>query len=265
MPPVCSALENSFNVQPDLVMSETPPEHINKMDWRIQHLTWTTSPITDPATGSVIPAEAPIVSAALIHHGKERLGTTIPNATALFLNLSQASHAEARELLKRCIADKNKFGQLPDDEAFTFYERMMGSIVFACTALEAFANEQIPDSYTYTDSADKRFTRLFNKQQMERQLNLETKIGEIIPAALGVRFPRGGKLWSAFIKLRDLRDRVIHMKTKDRQFIGENATSIWNSLMSNPLPETHTTAKRIIGHFLQAKGDLPRWFEKCPF
>ncbi|HXO98267.1 MAG TPA: hypothetical protein VN857_16880 [Chthoniobacterales bacterium] len=103
----------------------------------------------------------------LIHHGKQRLGATIPNATALFLNLSHMFHTEARSLLRKCITDKDKFGKLPDDEAFSFYERMMGSAVFACTALEAFVNEQIPDTYTYVDSSEKRFTRVFNKEQIE--------------------------------------------------------------------------------------------------
>jgi hypothetical protein len=76
-------------------MSETPPEHIEKMDWRIQNLTWTTAPFTNPATGTVVPAEAPIVSVALIRHGKERLGAAIPNASAMFLNLSHTFHDEA--------------------------------------------------------------------------------------------------------------------------------------------------------------------------
>ena len=66
----------------------------------------------------------------------------------------------------------------------------MGSAVFACTALEAFVNEQIPDTYTYIDSSDRRFTRTFNKEQIERQLSLEAKIGDVIPAALGVPFPK---------------------------------------------------------------------------
>jgi hypothetical protein len=246
-------------------MSGKPPEHIDKMDWRIQHLTYTTAPFKDPATGNIIPAESPIVVVARINHKKERLGTCIPNATALFLNLSHTFHAEASLLLEKCIADKDKFGQLPDDEAFTFYERMIGSVVFACAALEAFANEQIPDTFTYVDSSDKKFTRSSDKQQIERWLSLDTKIGEVMPEALGVKSIKAGRLWGAFIRLRELRDRIIHMKKKDREFIGENATSIWNALMSDPLPETYTTAKRIIDHFVRAKGGSPRWFDKCPF
>jgi hypothetical protein len=98
-------------------MPETPPEHINEMDWRIQNLTWTLKPFKDPATGAVIPAGASMAPVALIHHEKENLSAVIPNATALFLNLSHTFHAKARTLLKKCISDKDRFGKLPDDEA----------------------------------------------------------------------------------------------------------------------------------------------------
>jgi hypothetical protein len=245
-------------------MSETP-EHIEKMDWRIQGLTWITEAVTDPSTGRTIPAGAAVTTGALMKYQKGRVGTAIPNATALFLNLSQAFHTEANALLKKCINDKDEFGKLPDDESFGFFERMMGSVVFACTALEAFVNEQIPDEYTYVDQSEKRFTRSYDKEQIERQLNLDIKLGEVLPLALSVKSLKGGKLWGAFIRLRELRDRIIHMKTKDREFKGEDATSIWNALLCDPLPETHMTAKRIIEHFLIAKGTPPRWFQKCPF
>ena len=235
------------------------------MDWRIQDLNLNTAPFKDPATANIIPAESPMVVVARIDYKKERLGTAIPKATAIFLNLSHTFHAEASLLLEKGITDKDKWGHLPDDEAFGFYERMIGSVVFAATALEAFANEQIPDTFIYVDSSDKKFTRSFDKQQIERQLSLDTKIGDVMPLALGAKSIKGGKLWGAFTRLRDLRDRIIHMKTSDRVFIGENATSIWNALMSDPLPETYTTAKRIIDHFVRTKGNLPRWFDKCPF
>lgn len=246
-------------------MSGTPLEHIEKMDWRIQGLAWTTAPFKDPATGKTVPADSPIVVVALLTYKKERLGTSIPNATALFLNLSYSFHAEASSLLRKCITDKDEFGKLPDDESFTFFERMMGSVVFACTALEAFVNEQIPDSFAYVDTSDKRFTKTFDKEQIERQLSLDAKIGEVLPDVLRIKSIKGGTLWGAFIRLRELRDRIIHMKTKDREFKGDNPKSIWNALMSDPLPETYVTAKRIIDHFVIAKGNEPRWFQKCPY
>ena len=60
-------------------MNETPPEHIDKVDWRIQNITWATAPFTNPATGSIVPAGASMVPVALIRYGKEQLAAAIPN------------------------------------------------------------------------------------------------------------------------------------------------------------------------------------------
>jgi hypothetical protein len=245
-------------------MNKSTPEQIEKMDWRINNLTWTTAPFTVPGTLASVPAGSAVTQAALIHYGKQRIGITIPNATALFLGLSEQYHVEARHGIGKCVAAKNKLGHLPDHEAFTFYERIMASVVFACTALEAFVNEEIPDSYVHVVS-EKKYTRHYNKEQIEKELNLDTKLGNVLPGVLSVPSPKGGRLWTAYDKLRDLRDRVIHMKTKDRDFRGEGGSSIWNALLCEPLPETHTTAKNMIKHFLESKGKQPRWFEKCPF
>lgn len=245
-------------------MSQAVPEHISKMDWRINNLTWTNAPFTIPKTSNVVPAGAAVTQPALIHWGTERVGITIPNATALFLGLSQMYRAEAEQWLKKCLASRDKSGQLPDSDSFAFYERMMASVVFAYSALEAFVNEELPDSHVH-EVADKNCTRRFNKEQIERYLNLDTKLGDVLPPVLNVTSPKGGRLWSEYEKLQSLRDRIIHMKTKDRDSRGEDKSSIWNALLAHPLPETYGTAKNLMKYFLDAKGKLPRWFEKCPF
>lgn len=246
-------------------MSESPPESVEKMDWRVNNVTWATKPFTIPeAPTKIVAVGTPLVQAALIHYGRERVGISIPNATALFLGLSQQYHVEAQHWITKCIATKDQFGHMPDNEAFTFYERVMASVVFACTALEVFVNEEIPDTYVHV-VAERNYTRHYSKEQIERHLNLDMKLGDVLPGALGVRSPKGGSLWNSYEGLRDLRDRVIHMKTKDREFRGHDGNSIWNALLSDPLPDTYKTAKNLMKHFLDAKGKPPRWFEKCPF
>jgi hypothetical protein len=41
-------------------MSQTPPEKIRNMDWRINNVTWTTAPLTIPGTSTVISAGAAV-------------------------------------------------------------------------------------------------------------------------------------------------------------------------------------------------------------
>ena len=96
------------------VMSQSPPEHIEKMDWRINNLTWTTAPFTPPGASAPVPSGSAVTQAALIHYGKQRIGINIPNATALFLGLSEQYHVEAQHWIGKCIIGKDNFGKLPD-------------------------------------------------------------------------------------------------------------------------------------------------------
>jgi hypothetical protein len=162
------------------------------------------------------------------------------------------------------IANKDKAGHLPDSQAFAFYEHIMASVVFAYTSLEAFVNEEVPDDYVY-EAVEKNCTRSFAKEQIERSLNLNTKLGDVLPQVLKVATPKGGTLWNDYDKLQNLRDRIIHMKTKDRDSRGEDTGSIWNALLRDPLPETYKTAKNLMKYFFDAKRETSRWFEKCLF
>lgn len=236
------------------------------MDWRINNLTWTTAPFVHPVTGNTIPAESAVTQAALLTLGTKRGGITIPNATAMFLDLSKSHWDKALELVNTCKASNDPHGHLPDADSFGAFEHYMASVVFACTALEAFANEQIPDSFVYVIKKNDS-DRHYNKEQIERWLTPLEKIGDVLPKALNVPTPKGGKLWEPCRRFFDLRDRVVHMKTADRQFQGDatSASSIWNELLQDPLPNTYSVSKDLIRHFFLAIGKKPRWFERIPF
>jgi hypothetical protein len=244
-------------------MTVPEPDHIAKMDWRINKLSWTTAPFVDPS-GQTIPAGASITQAAQIPYDGRQVGFAIPNATALFLDLSYRYHVESEMWLEKAIAEADQFGQLDTDHACIFYERIMSSVIFAFTALEAFVNEEIPDGYIYV-CKEKQSTKQYDKEQIERYLSLNVKLGDVLPLALSVRSPKGKSIWNQYDKVRELRDRIIHMKTEDRAHQRTNPKSIWNALLRKPLPATHVVAKNLISYFLNAKGDPPRWFRKCPF
>jgi hypothetical protein len=124
---------------------------IQKVDWRVNRVTWTTSPMP-LVSGKILPPGASVTDPAFVKIGKQRVGISIPNATAMFLNLSCGCHKAAGELVHRCLSMKDAHGHLPYDLVPEFFEQMMSAIVFACTALEAFVNEQIPDDFVYSGS-----------------------------------------------------------------------------------------------------------------
>ena len=238
------------------------PAHIDAMDWRINNVTWTTA----PAVGAPIPAGAAFIQAALLTLGTKRGGISVPNATAMFLNLSKSHLDQAEAFISACQSSNDPHGHLPEADSFGAIEHYMASVVFACTALEAFANELIPDSFVHVIEKNDS-DRHYNKEQIERWLTPLEKLGDVLPKALNVATPKGGKLWEPCKKLFDIRDRIIHMKTADRQFndLSGRASSIWNELLQDPLPHTYSVAKSLMEHFFTAVGKTPRWFEKCPF
>ena len=56
---------------PHNLMSHSPPEHIEKMDWRINNLTWTTAPFTAPGSTGAAPAGSPeihVIAKSMMKH-----------------------------------------------------------------------------------------------------------------------------------------------------------------------------------------------------
>jgi len=66
------------------------------------------------------------------------------------------------------------------------------------------------------------------------------------------------KRFIKLLKVRDVRDRIIHMKSKDRKS-GEKMT-IWNELLSKKHTNPVSTAIELLKYFHTAK-DYPRWLK----
>lgn len=229
-------------------------------------MTWTTAALVDPKTGKTIPAGQAVIQAALLNLGKKSGGISIPNATALFLNLSRTHLDAANACIASCQRSADPHGHLPEVDSFGAIEHYMASVIFACTALEALSNELIPDAYVHTITK-KGVDQTYTKEEIERRFGPKEKLGDVLPNAIGVATPKGGTLWEPCRNLFDLRDRIIHMKTADRLFQGDarTASSIWNEVLRDPLPDTYKVATAMMNHFFTAMGRKPRWFEKCPF
>ena len=140
----------------------------------------------------------------------------------------------------------------------------MASVVFSYTALESFANEEISDDYIHTIEKS-RYKEVYDKTQIERNLTLQVKLGDILPVVSGVPSPKGAAAWQNFIALETLRHSIIHMKKSDREHIGYSSQSIWSKLNQHPVPYAIAIAKGIIDHFYGQRDLKPHWYENLPF
>jgi len=244
--------------------------NIEKEDWRLQAITTLTKEWKSPWTNVTHPTGTPVMSISLVRFLNSNLVLPLPNATALFLNFAYKLWQETQSFLinkDNFDQDKNRnFYPKNKSAFFDILEKRVAAIVFAYSALESFANEKIPDDYIFEkEREDRRCTERFNKEQIERHVKLEVKLGEILPNLLAVSSPKGNFVWNKFKALQGLRDRIVHLKSHDRKSTGPEEETIWKDILNVSMDNPALIAKEIIGYYLQEKDNKPRWFVKLPF
>lgn len=148
------------------------------------------------------------------------------------------------------------------------------AVLTAYTALECFANEWIPAWLTYRKRNRSGQHKILEKEEMERELPLGSKLDQVLPAVFQVNSPKGDQVWEAFVKLEATRNRVVHMKHADREPSERSEDTVWKRLFTLPAP--HVTAKRMVDWYMagkpmvpgmaydQLRPVMPRWFFECP-
>jgi len=153
---------------------------------------------------------------------------------------------------------------------YDYLESICAAIIFAFTALEAFANEEIPEDFIYEveeqTEAGVYLVRKFDKSQIERNFSLSEKLVNILPIVMNMPSPKGNKEWEGFVHLRRFRDRIIHLKSEDR-YCSKHGNmypeSIWSDLLDPKQRNYPAIAKEIILCFKSEKS--AHWLKYCPF
>jgi hypothetical protein len=234
-----------------------------KKDWRLQAYGELAEGFISPWTGQAFAKGSSFILICPIQIRKNKiLNIPIPNASASCLNISKKCWNDANILRNSSNIDSVIEEEVyfpTDEEAINYIELIMQSVIFAFTALEAFVNEVIPDSYEYTKTNNK-CKEIYNKSEIERWLSIEEKIGQVLPSALGIPTPKGRhNSWNEFQKLKKVRDRLIHMKSEDRQYNEPEQKTIWRELIKTEPPYQESFS--VIKYFIEtAKLDF-RWFD----
>ncbi|MCB2427690.1 hypothetical protein [Methylophaga pinxianii] len=233
-------------------------------DWRLQATGNLSEDWNNPWDGQVIPkgSRLTVVTVAKLN-SKKQITIPVPNGSAILLSASQKSHSRAKELRAKSKIDssiKKEVEFLTEGDAFDFLEDTIQSIILALAAIEAFANEVIPDNFEYAHfRKSKIILETANKQQIERYISLEEKLDQVLPEVLGVKSLKNHRSWSEFKKLKKLRDRIIHMKTQDRKSSGPENDTLWHQLLILSMP--HKTAFDVIRYFTSKMDSPPQWVE----
>jgi len=245
------------------------PPNLDKLDWRYHAATTLAGDVKNPKTGTIHNKGEIVTTAVEVSYIKGSIWLDLPNTTAMFLNLSNILFKHAKNNFNSSSIQKiQKIRQSTrDDNFFDFYENLFGSIVFAFTAIESFANEYIPDDFNYERNTKDDLIENMNKREIERKVPLSEKISNILPYIFNIKFTKQKKIWHEYKKLEEIRDRIIHMKSQDRKSSSRDKKTIWNSLMTDPIFNAPKISEDLIFYFINSLSYKmqPRWYKKYPF
>ena len=219
-----------------------------------------------PLTGyMVFPKGSQVTLYSIIQLNKKKhLSIALPNATAICINSSRRAWEESQKIRKCSKIDssiKREITFNTTSDSFDYIEKVMESVVMGFTALEAFANENIPENYEHHAHKNSEIIlEITDNKTIERWLSLDEKLSNVLPSALGVESPKGKKCWQGYHDLKTTRDRIIHMKKEDRRSSGPEIPTLWHKLFKINPP--HLQAKDVIDYFVKATGVTPRWHSK---
>ena len=188
----------------------------------------------------------------------------VPSSPALFLNLARRSYLQIRDIDPTSMFYKWQNGRIPVNHSnlFDYFESFVAHVVFSFTSLEAFANEAIPKDFEYS-VVKKNETALFKKPDIERSINLDEKLHSVLPQALGVASPKGKRPWQQYRLLKNMRDRIIHLKSIDRSPSGSESESVWGMMLRSHAEPFCDYAHALMGHYAPASNR--RWYREYPY
>lgn len=194
---------------------------------------------------------------------KRHLSFGLPSAPALYLSLARSAHAQRMAIdVDACfVAHPKPQGTWPEDHRplFDFFEAFIAEVIFSFTAIEAFANESIPANFSYAWKNTKE-TKLIARAEIERYVQLDEKLKQVLPQAHNIKSPSGTKAWQGFKELKAVRDRLVHMKSIDRRASGPEHQTIWGLMLEKKQHDYPEIAYQLIAAFGSLVNNR-RWFQ----
>ncbi len=183
-----------------------------------------------------------------------------PSPTALFLSIANKNYQSLRPLYRNVVKPylNDKF-----EELFNFFELSISSVVFSFNAVESYANMKIAEDKYYEKKLKSSVYGALSCENIE-WLSLDEKIGDVLPQQLNIKTPKGTALWEKYIKLRKLRNKIIHIRKKDQTrsnlYTGMYPKNLWSDLFQTYNDNYPEISKNIILHF-EDKNNLPHWLK----
>ncbi len=181
-----------------------------------------------------------------------------PDPVLIYFNSAYANFRHIEEYKRNLILvlDQGVITESISNDLYNYFSITNGFVIFIFTAIEAFINRSIPENFIYSIPRSNR-TESYNKEQIQRNLSFDDKLGKVLSQVTGKTFAKSHSLkYQHIINLKEFRDLIIH--TKDSLEGASTYEHIYKKALSFKYEETlHAT--RDLLNFYQ-----PDYVEECP-
>lgn len=178
---------------------------------------------------------------------KDNSGNTIsfttPSAPALLMEVSINGAKEAK-LKKEQLRfeeggthNKEIKHVIKPENLYDYFQNAMISAVFAFQSIEVFCNDIIANnvdgSYKIKREGEQK---TYSPWKLQRYCSTPEKVATILPDLLSTDSPKGLVVWEKFTKLKEARDKTVHMKGEDAYTGGniDKKTFFYTLIKSDP-------------------------------
>lgn len=174
----------------------------------------------------------------------------LANPVLIYFHSAQTNLKNIYSLRKDLLALFKNSGKITEDSLQLFYSFFGLSSSFVTqlmTALEAFVNQKIPLDYKYHKEEGNKFTKIYNKDQIQRWVSIDEKILNILNIAENKSFVRHYPNRQIHIEnLKDLRDNIVHTKSG---IAFENYTELFKKALNFKYNEAIEAVRDFINYY----------------
>ena len=154
-----------------------------------------------------------------------------PDPIVIYFDTARHFHktieSRKNELFSELFTPGYNFIAVSGEKFYWYFSIVCNYVIFLFLSLEAFINKTIPNEFEYRKDIQNKKTELYNKLQIQRNVEFLEKIKSVIPEATGKSFVKEFTHKYEFIRqLKEFRDEIIHTKS----FEGVSSPNFYENL-----------------------------------
>jgi hypothetical protein len=160
------------------------------------------------------------IKSFLYQNGNKSLIIPIPDLSLVYFDsayhLNRLRKNQEELLFKKLEPVGEEMGENSINEIYRYYGFASSCSISLSTSMESFINHIIPDDKTY-EKILKNKTEIYNKQQIQRDLNFDEKLRKVLPYFFQKDyFIKQTTNTQLIFNLKELRDEIVHPKNRDK-------------------------------------------------